>query len=252
MNEERLQELLAAEGLGSLDPEDRRALDEALEGDPRLRQQLDDLREAAESLGFGVDPSDPEPSIRVRVLRMAADSRSGGGRRAAAWRGNPLAAAFAGVAGLAVAAAVVIAVLLGGRIAELEDRTGRARDRTTEQVAVLEALAMGRGNAVRLVGTENAPEAVGFLLMTSDERVAVLVCSGLERMPSGKAYQLWLNRADTKMSGGLVNADYYGFALLVVRSPEPISRFQTFGMTIEPEGGSAGPTGAKVMGGGFQ
>ena len=183
---------------------------------------------------------------RGRMARQPA------GRRAAAWRGNPLAAAFAGVAGLAVAAAVVIAVLLGGRIAELEDRTGRARDRTTEQVAVLEALAMGRGNAVRLVGTENAPEAVGFLLMTSDERVAVLVCSGLERMPSGKAYQLWLNRADTKMSGGLVNADYYGFALLVVRSPEPISRFQTFGMTIEPEGGSAGPTGAKVMGGGFQ
>ena len=127
------------------------------------------------------------------------------------------------MAALAVAAAVVIAVLLGGRIAELEDRSGRARERTTNQVAALEALAQDSGNAVRLVGTENAPGALGFLLMTSDERVAVLVCSGLQRMPSGKAYQLWLNKADGKVSGRLVNAGYCGFALLVVRSPEPIS-----------------------------
>ena len=90
--------------------------------------------------------------------------------------------------------------------------------------------------------------------MTPDENVAVLVCSGLTRLASDRGYQLWLNNADknVKLSGGVVNAAYYGFALLVVNSPMPISEFNSFGVTVEPLEGSPKPTGDPVLRSGSQ
>ncbi|RJQ80137.1 MAG: anti-sigma factor [Desulfobacteraceae bacterium] len=32
-------------------------------------------------------------------------------------------------------------------------------------------------------------------------------------------------------------------------SPRPLNSYRTFGITIEPRGGSPGPTGSKVLGG---
>ncbi len=252
MNDERLQELLAVDALGRLDESETAELDRALAENPSIRDELYDLHETAALLAYGVEQAPPRPEVREAVLtRARAVGLQELPPQAASWR-NRVSLLFGGVAASAVVAAAIIAVMLGGRIAELERRAELGSERTSQEVAVLQSLVDDRQAAIRLSGTKNAPGASAFLLMTPDDNVAILVCSGLKRLSSDHAYQLWLTNSDQKLSGGVVNADYYGFALLIVRSPMPTSEFQSFGMTVEPAEGSLGPTGDKVLGGGFQ
>ena len=248
MNDERLQELLAAAALGHLDETDRAALDKALSQDPSLNNELDDLSETAALLAWGVEPVRPRFEIRRAVLRRARRARVEELRPVdSGWR-NPLSLIFAGLSAVAVAAAVVIAVLLGGRLAEMEGAAVAGRERASKQVAVLQTLVEDGGAGITLSGTENAPGATAFLLMTSDKNVAVLICSGLKKLSPDRAYQLWLANPGGKMSGGMLSADSDGFAMMVVESPMPFSMFQSFGVTVEPAEGSPGPTGDMVLG----
>ena len=246
MNEDRLQELLAAAALGRLDDSERVALDGALAEDPSIRDRLDELHETTGLLIWGVEPVRPRFELRQAVLSRARVARVEELRPATKW--NPLSLIFAGLSAVAVGAAVIITVLLGGRLAEMEGRAVAQRERASDQVAALQALVEDRTTAISLSGTENAPDASAFLLMTSDKNIAVLVCSGLNKLSPDRAYQLWLANADGKMSGGMVNADSYGFAMMIVRSPMPFSMFQSFGVTVEPVEGSPGPTGDMVLG----
>ena len=251
MNDERLQELLAAAALGRLDETEHVQLEGALADDPSIGDRLDELNETAALLSYGVGPAPPRLEVREAVLSRVRAARAEDSPPVAAGWKNPLTLIFAGLSASAVTAAVVIAVLLGGRLVEMEGKAVAGRERASEQVAVLQALVEDRRTAISLSGTENAPGANAFLLMTNDQNVAVLVCSGLKTLSSDRAYQLWLANADGKMSGGMVNADSDGFAMLIVRSPMPLSAFQSFGVTVEPVEGSPGPTGDMVLGSGF-
>ena len=251
MNDERLQELLAAAALGRLDETERAQLDKALAEDSSIRDWLDELHETAALLAYGAEPAPLRFEVREAVLSRARASRvEEPPPDAAGWK-NPLSLIFAGLSASAVAAAVVIAILLGGSLVEMEGRVAAERERTSEQVAVLQALVEDRRTAISLSGTENAPDASAYLLMTKNQNVALLVCSGLKTLSPDRAYQLWLANADGKMSGGMVNADSDGFAMMIVRSPMPFSMFQSFGVTVEPVEGSPGPTGDMVLGSDF-
>jgi anti-sigma-K factor RskA len=45
------------------------------------------------------------------------------------------------------------------------------------------------------------------------------------------------------------SVDEEGYANLSIKSEMPLSGYDRFGITIEPFGGSLGPTGDKVLGG---
>lgn len=187
VNDERLQELLAAAALGTLDESERAALDKALVEDPSLHDELDELNETSALLAWGAEPVRTRFEIRQAVLRQARDARVEEPRPAPGWR-NSLSLIFAGLSAVAVAAAVVIAVLLGGRLAEMEGAAVAGRERASKQVAALQTLVEDGGAGITLSGTENAPDATAFLLMTSDKNVAVLICSGLKKLSPDRAY----------------------------------------------------------------
>ena len=52
-----------------------------------------------------------------------------------------------------------------------------------------------------------------------------------------------------RSSGGVFSVQDNGYGVLKIDSPLPLIEYQTFGVTIEPFGGSPGPTGKKVLGG---
>jgi anti-sigma-K factor RskA len=62
-------------------------------------------------------------------------------------------------------------------------------------------------------------------------------------------YQLWLIKDGKRTSGGVFSVSQAGYGALAISSPQPLKEFAAFGITIEPAGGSPGPTGDKVMGG---
>jgi anti-sigma-K factor RskA len=67
MNDEELRELLALEAVGALSDTERAELDDAIEGRPELRAELESLRGAAATMAEAVSEP-PPPSLRARVL----------------------------------------------------------------------------------------------------------------------------------------------------------------------------------------
>jgi anti-sigma-K factor RskA len=101
---------------------------------------------------------------------------------------------------------------------------------------------------VAMLGTEVAPAATGMLVISEDGEYGTLVVDGLPALDPAHQYQLWLIRDGQRTSGGLFSVNPEGYGSLWVSSPEPLSSYPAFGITVEPVGGSTGPTGEKVLG----
>jgi anti-sigma-K factor RskA len=102
---------------------------------------------------------------------------------------------------------------------------------------------------VVLSGTEDAPAASGLLATTASGTTGVLVVQGLPPLSPEQQYQLWLVQDDQRTDGGVFSVDAQGYGYLEVWAPQPLVNYGRFGVTVEPAGGSPGPTGARVLGG---
>jgi anti-sigma-K factor RskA len=103
--------------------------------------------------------------------------------------------------------------------------------------------------SVVLSGTPDAPGASGLLATTASGTSGLLVVQGLPPLSPEQQYQLWLVQGEQRTNGGVFSVDAQGFGRLEVRAPQPLVNYGRFGVTIEPAGGSPGPTGARVLGG---
>ena len=105
---------------------------------------------------------------------------------------------------------------------------------------------------VSLLGTEAAPEAQALLVIGSDGDEGGLVVEDLPVLDHYHQYQLWLiDRDGQRTSGAVFSVDADGYGTATVGSPLLLTSYVAFGVTIEPAGGSPGPTGQKVLGGAF-
>ena len=100
---------------------------------------------------------------------------------------------------------------------------------------------------IALAGTAAAPDATGVLVISADGEYGSLVVDGLPDLDAARHYQLWLIRNGQRVSGGVFSV-HEGYAVLEIESHQPLDWFDAFGITIEPAGGSPGPTGNKVLG----
>jgi anti-sigma-K factor RskA len=92
-------------------------------------------------------------------------------------------------------------------------------------------------------------EAKGLMVLTGDGRSGTLVVDGLPKLGPERQYQLWLIQDGQRTSGGVFSVDSWGYGAMVIESERPLDSFQSVGVTIEPAGGSPGPTGEKVLSG---
>lgn len=101
-------------------------------------------------------------------------------------------------------------------------------------------------HAIPLAGQESAPGASGALYVGQGESVVVL--SGLEVLPENQTYQLWLIPADgSPLPSGLLAVQQAGVDSLTITLPDDASKYAAVGVSIEPAGGSAAPTGPIVL-----
>ena len=101
---------------------------------------------------------------------------------------------------------------------------------------------------IALANTQKAPGAVGTLIMDQQGDYGALVVDNLAMLTSKQQYQVWLIKDSERVSGGVFSVNPDGYASLEVLAPLPLARYDSIGITIEPFGGSPGPTGAKVLG----
>ncbi len=242
IGERHVLEMLPAYALGSLDAEEKSGVEEHLGECPACQRELEAYQAVAAQLPLAVPLQTPPPRLRQAILDRAgqvspASRRSGaraGPRPALLQRlGRSLRApapawALVGVALLAV-------VLLGFNLVLLR------------QVASPPASAF---RVIQLAGTDSAPQASAWMVVSADGRSGTLIAQGLPALPPGQQYQLWLNRNGQRASGGVFSVDAAGYASEWVYTPVPLADFKQFGVTVEPQGGSPAPTGARVLAGG--
>ena len=252
MDRERLEELMAARALDSLDVEELAELEAELLRRPEIVGELDELREAAALLGMAVAPGAPSVETRGRVMAMAAVE-------AAAERGSRWPAIFGKLRApvlvaltAAIAAVLFFVVGTGARVESLQGQMAELGALSREHGASLQALTNWGDRGTRLVGTENAPGAYGYMLVGANKDTGVLVITDLPPIGADRVFQLWLIRGDERVSGGVLEPTGGDYEILLVRGPEALSEYGGFGMTVEPEGGSDGPTGPKVLGSVYQ
>jgi anti-sigma-K factor RskA len=97
--------------------------------------------------------------------------------------------------------------------------------------------------------TDAAPDATGLIALSKDGEYGTLMVDHLPPLGKDQQYQLWLIKDGKRTSGGVFSVNWDGYGSLWVNSPERLADYTAFGITVEPTGGSPGPTGAKVLGG---
>ena len=103
-------------------------------------------------------------------------------------------------------------------------------------------------DVISLSSTASMPQAKGLIIVSGDGRYGTLVASDMEPLDETQQYQLWLIKDGKRTSGGVFSVSKSGYTALQVYSKEPLGSFDAFGITVEPYGGSPGPTGEKVLG----
>jgi Anti-sigma-K factor rskA len=204
------------------------------------------FRETATRLGLAA-ARQPPPGMRDQVMAAVARTRQISAteehaRHARPARRQPLRRlAWAGAA-LALAAIVVLAVVLVNtqrQLSQTRSQLSHAQQAITAVQTAPDARTLARRTSVG--GTV-------IVVSSASRRQLVVSTSGLPRLAAGKVYQLWLIGAKPNpiRSEGLLAAPRNGRT-----GPELISGVlagDTFGVTIEPAGGTAQPTVAPIVG----
>lgn len=208
----------------------------------RCAAELADYFAVTETLAENVPIVEAPPELEKRI-RAAMALQAETMPRSSRWPGLGL---WRWVPGAAIVTLAVLVLLLGGLALRLNRELAQTR---TEMVRLTEALVAQDTPPIRIVGEpDQAPAARGRFIYTEHSREGVLVVQGLPAPPDDRVYQLWLVRKDGgRDSGGLFRPDARGQAWLMVQAPRPWSEYQAMGVTVEPAGGSPGPTGPRAL-----
>jgi len=255
---EQFADDLARYALGELAGEERAALERHLEACTACRRELEALRGDLALLAVSAAGAAPPQRARVRLLQAAA--REPRGRRFPArrpfWAWAP------------AAAVVVLAVLslalwmenrsLRNRIATVEGQLGTAQAESARVQAdyrhIKEVLDMfSSPNLVRvtLVPGQARPQPSGRAIYDPRSGHLIFLASNLAPVPPRKMYELWLipKNGHPPMPAGMFQPDATGSAMVMLPPLPAGVEAKAFGVTLEPETGSATPTMPLVMAG---
>jgi len=235
-------ELLPAYTLDCLDEEDMLLVTEHLAVCPTCRAELTSYQGVVDQLAMAVPCNEPPADLRRRLMTHVQPPRPRAisQPRPAWWQqlGRSLRALQHpawGVASLALILALAVSnVLLWQQV----NRPGIASN-----VQGMRSLA--------LAGTASAPAASGIVVISTDGEYGTLVVDSLPTLDKTQQYQLWLMQGGTRTSGAVFSVGQDGYGSVPILAPEPLTHYSSFGITVEPSGGSPHPTGAKVLGGTF-
>jgi anti-sigma-K factor RskA len=237
MDHETIAGWIPAYALGATDPDESQAVEAHLPGCAACRELLAEYRRLGEDLLYAVPPRAVPAGAAERFRRRLEPSRPAE-RPPSLWarlRARP--AAIALVAAL---------VLLGVTNLYWAGRVNGLQSQANDQAAFLARLT--DAPAVRLTGDSSARYAQGVVYRPVDSPLALLCVYGMPALPADKTYQLWLIQDGRRDSGGLFRVTPEGFGLMVIHPERPLSDYSAVGITVEPAGGSLGPTSPRVLG----
>jgi anti-sigma-K factor RskA len=232
--EEHVFDSLAAYALDCLEAQEAQQVAEHLAACELCRAELQAYQAVVDELPSGMQLHDPPPALKTRLMQQVRASQASEPAPAPSW----LSRLFGGRAPLWGLASLALVLLLGASNLFLWQRLNR-----------LESASRDSLRTIQLSGSEFTPNATGLLVMSVDGKHGTLVVDRLPVLDEAHQYQLWLTQDGVRDDGGVFSVDRYGYAAYWVHTDKPLASYTSFGITIEPAGGSLGPTGDKVLGG---
>ncbi len=225
---EDLHTLVGPYVVDALDDDEREQFEAHLVDCPACAADVTEFRATTSRLATLVAET-PPPALRATIMDRIATTRQVSPVAMLGER-RPRPAAGRWIAPVLVAAAAVVALILGLGLAA----THRDLDRQQALTAVLTA---PDATVVSLDG--KAPGDMRVVYSPSLERSAV-VADGMADVPSDRTYALWFIGDSGPQEAGLFRTDEGHAAHLIDGTPEG---YQALGVTEEPAGGSPQPTG---------
>jgi Anti-sigma-K factor rskA len=252
-----LQPQIAAYALGEAEAADE--LLEHLAHCPACQRDLRAYVQVARMLPYEAPDAAPPASLRARILTAVGDAAAAAPAPTLPSTPQPSAQApervtepprrrrwglpsFSPAFGLALAA---IVVLLAWNISLQRRLSTQSAQITANRASWQSMIVLLNDPTVRWYDLAGGT-AKGHFWAAPQGKVACLVIQGLPALPSDKVYQVWLVERGEHTSGGVFEARE-GNGWVLVRSNEPLADYDVVGVTIEPRGGSDGPTSPPVL-----
>ncbi|MFG3283340.1 anti-sigma factor domain-containing protein [Streptomyces sp. NPDC048111] len=238
-----LHTLTGAYALHALFDDENEHVERHLSACPSCTQEVRELDAAAGRLGLATTLR-PRAAFKEDVLRRISHVRQEAPRT---WRPLPSRRATGrrgAMTSYAVAACLITAVGLGGvtaweqRQSDIAREQVQATQRQAQQLADVLAAPDARAVHGRIAGG-----GVGTIIVARSRNQAVFLASGLPRPSAGMVYQLWFDEAGFMRPAGLVNPARTTAAVLL---SGPVDQASGMAITVEPTGGSARPTSARL------
>jgi anti-sigma-K factor RskA len=237
LGENHVTELIPEYSLNALDEEATLEVAQHLGSCDACRQELQAYVQILDDLPFALAETDPPSSIKERLMTRIGQEESSLGHKENIGLWQRITETFKrpvpvwGVVSVAVIVLLSISTIWFARQAN-EQQNNPA----------------GTMNTVAMLGTENAPQASGWIVVSSDGEYGTLIVENLRALDPSLQYQLWLIQDGVRTSGGVFSVDEHGYVSHEIPAPQHLNLYQAFGITIEPSGGSQQPTGKKVLG----
>jgi anti-sigma-K factor RskA len=229
--------LAAALSVGSIESADQAALQQHLNTCADCRRVAGEYLAAAARLPLALEPRQPSPELRGRLMRAVYAEAEQLDRQSTAARGEwwrrfwervPSARGFTVVAAAALVAVIAVTVW------SVSDRLN----------------AVPAPVAVTVAGTPAAPAAHGQVVYDRGGTAAVLTVAGLPAPAtiarSDAVYEVWLVRPDgAAVAAAFLNREPDGSWRAALHGD--LTRYSAVAATVEPPGGSPSPTGARVL-----
>jgi anti-sigma-K factor RskA len=228
IDEDARDEELELYALGLLDRDQSAAVERRLRDDPAARERVRALRGVAAALVHDLEPLEPSPGLRGRILDAARADVQSQVERAAPPGPIVLAERRAAPPGwLPWAAAAALAVLLVASLIW----NARLRDEVDQRTPAVAHAVTAQGEAAGVTGTA---------LEIGEDGTILLSLAGLPLPDSGRVYQVWLIADGAPVPNVTFLPTRLGFANVAVSGSA--EGFRVLAVTNEPDGGSTAPT----------
>jgi anti-sigma-K factor RskA len=248
---EQPDDLLELYVLGVLDDDEVATVERRLRDDPVARERVRELRGVTAFLAADVEPLDPPPALRDRILSAARVDVQQRDPEPVSTPAPPPVAAPAPPAPVSLSAErerragvtritfpwAIAAVLAVALVGSMFWNASLRRDLDDRDQAIAQAHS--------IIATGFASGASGRVLIVDDEGTAWLALSGLPLPEPGQVFQVWLIAGGAPVPNVTFTPNTLGYASVAV--PVDVPDYRVIAITVEPEGGSPAPTTDPVI-----
>jgi hypothetical protein len=248
---DEMAEAIVAYAFDSIAPEEGAKVAAYLATHPEAQELLDEYREIVGLLPYATAPSEPPPFMREGVLRTIHAERARR-RFSVPW---PSRVAFV------VAACLVLSLLLWNIGLQLRVGDNLVAPAATSMASVTNAVTATNATSpisdilsqpdlltFAMEAQPAAPNSSGRVYLTPDLRSAAMAVWHMPQLPPDRTYQLWFLLDDqTRVSITTFTVDDRGSAVVRLNVPHMDRPYVQCGITLEPVGGSPGPTGPRML-----